>query len=57
MSHKLNQFYQEQLVKAGVSPFKAEQAAKILTLEELKLIGEIWDDWGAILAKFRSLAN
>lgn len=57
MSHKLNQFYQEQLVKAGVSPFKAEQAAKVLTLEELKLIGEIWDDWGAILAKLTSLVN
>lgn len=46
---KLKQLYQQQLVKAGVPPQKATQAAESLTLEELRLIGEIWLDWGIIL--------
>jgi hypothetical protein len=47
----IQQSYQAQLVKAGVSPQKAEQAAKSLSLEELQLIGEIWQDWGNLFAQ------
>ncbi len=48
---KLQQTYQEQLVKAGVSPQKAEQAAKGLSLRELQLISEIWQDWGDVFSR------
>ncbi|MGF1482179.1 MAG: hypothetical protein ACFB4I_22325 [Cyanophyceae cyanobacterium] len=41
-SERLKQFYQEQLVKVGVEPQKAEQAAGSLTKDELGLIGEVW---------------
>ncbi|MGK7877109.1 MAG: hypothetical protein AB4426_28595 [Xenococcaceae cyanobacterium] len=47
-SNKLEWAYREQLVKAGVKPQKAEQAAKTLTEEELQLISEIWSDWAVI---------
>lgn len=45
---RLKQSYVEQLVKAGVEPQKAEQAAKTLNIEELKLIGLIWPEWAAV---------
>lgn len=41
----LKQSYKEQLIKAGVEPQKAVQAAEKITREELNLIGEIWADW------------
>ena len=43
---KLEQSYKHLLVKAGVDFHKAEQAAKILTKEELQLISDIWPAWG-----------
>lgn len=46
---KLKQSYQEQLVKAGVEAYRAEQAAKVLTIEQLQLIGEIWPKWASNL--------
>lgn len=48
---KLKQSYQEQLVKVGVQPLKAEQAAKILSEEELKFISDRWPEWATVLAK------
>ncbi len=48
---KIQQSYQEQLIKAGVCPQKAEQAAKSLSIEELALIGEIWLDWGSLFTQ------
>lgn len=47
---KLQESYQEHLVKAGVSPQKAEQAAKALSLQQLQIISEIWEDWGNVVA-------
>lgn len=47
-TEKLEQSYKDQLVKAGVDFHRAEQAAKILSREELKLIGEIWPEWAAV---------
>ncbi len=47
----IQQSYQVQLFKAGVSPQKAKQAAKSLSLEEFQLIGEIWQDWGSLFAQ------
>lgn len=48
---KLQQSYQQQLVKAGVSQQKAEQAAKTLSVQELQIIGEIWQDWGKVVGR------
>jgi hypothetical protein len=48
---RLKQAYQEELVKVGIDPLKAEQTAKILSVEELKLIGDIWLTWANILTQ------
>lgn len=48
---KLKQSYQEQLVRAGVHPHKAEQAAETLTLEEFQLISEIWTEWATVVSQ------
>lgn len=48
---QLQYFYQNELIKAGVCPQKAEQAAKSLTSQDLMLIGEIWKQWALILAQ------
>ncbi len=50
---QLQQSYQQQLVKAGVSQEKAEQAARTLSRQELQIIGEIWQDWGKVVASLR----
>lgn len=47
-TEELEQSYKEQLVRVGVDPHRAEQAAKLLTGEELRLISEIWPGWGAV---------
>ncbi|ACK69665.1 hypothetical protein PCC7424_1217 [Gloeothece citriformis PCC 7424] len=49
--NQLEQFYCNELIKAGVDPNKATQAAKTMTEKELLLIGEIWEQWGNVLAK------
>lgn len=43
--------YREELIKAGVSPQKAEQAAQAVTSQELFMIGEIWGQWATILSR------
>lgn len=48
---QLQKSYQQQLVKAGVSQQKAEQAAKTLSVQELQIIGEIWQDWGKVVGR------
>lgn len=48
---KLQKSYQEHLVKAGVCPQKAEQAASSLSIQELQIISEIWTDWGSLLSQ------
>jgi hypothetical protein len=48
---KLEHSYRDQLVKAGVAFHKAEQAAKSLTSEQLKLIGEIWPEWAVTFSQ------
>ena len=47
----LKQSYKQQLVKAGVDFYRAEQAANILTWEELQLISEIWPEWAAAFSQ------
>ncbi len=37
----LKQFYSEYLVKVGISPYRAEEAARNLSGEQLRLISEI----------------
>lgn len=46
-TERLKQSYRNQLIKAGIAPHRAEQAADTLTPEELRLIGEIWPEWTA----------
>ncbi|MDJ0582734.1 MAG: hypothetical protein AB4060_14900 [Crocosphaera sp.] len=48
---QLQKSYQQQLVKAGVCQKKAEQAAKTLTVQQLQIIGEIWQDWGKVVGR------
>jgi exopolysaccharide biosynthesis polyprenyl glycosylphosphotransferase len=48
---RLKQCYQEQLIKVGVHPQKAEQAAKALSIDELRFIGDIWPDWANIFSE------
>lgn len=50
-ANQLEHFYRNELIKAGVDPNKATQAAKTMTEKELLLIGEIWEQWGNVLAK------
>jgi hypothetical protein len=52
----LKQSYKNQLVKAGVDSYRAEQAVKNLTKEELQLIREIWSDWAAVLTESEIIA-
>ncbi len=48
-TEKLKQSYKKQLIRAGVDSYKAEQAVKNLTREELQLIREIWSEWAVTL--------
>lgn len=43
----LKHFYKDRLIEAGVAQERAEQAAQILTSEQLHLISEIWPEWAA----------
>lgn len=48
---EINKFiksYQEQLIKAGVEPIKAEIASKNLDRDKLRIISEIWSDWALV---------
>ncbi len=45
----LKQLYQQYLVRFGVEPQKAEQAANILTEQELLLIAQIWPEWSTAI--------
>lgn len=47
-SIRLKKSYQKQLVRAGVPPQRARQAAASLTVEQLKLISDIWPEWAII---------
>ena len=49
MSRQLKKIYQAELIRVGVPLLKAEQAAQNITAEQLRLIGEIWEDWATIL--------
>lgn len=47
----LQELFQNQLVKVGVETNKAERAAKTLSVDELRLIGDIWPEWADIFSK------
>lgn len=47
----LQQSYYHELIKAGVCPKKAQQAAMSMSNEELKMIAEIWIQWAVVLDK------
>lgn len=51
---RLEESYKNQLIGAGVSFLKAEQAARLMTWEELRLIGEIWPDWAVTFCQAES---
>lgn len=52
---RLEESYKNQLIGAGVSFLKAEQAARLMTWEELRLIGEIWPDWAVTFCQAESI--
>lgn len=47
----LQQSYYNELIKVGVCPQKAEQAAMSMSQTELKMIAEIWSQWAVVLTK------
>ncbi len=44
-TNRLKQLYRQHLIRFGVEPQKAEQAANTLTEKELLFIAQIWPDW------------
>lgn len=54
---KLKQAYRQELVKVGVHPLRAEQTAKILSLDELKFIGDIWPTWADVFTQIERETN
>ncbi len=48
-SHTLQSCYTKELIKAGVKPQKAQEAAVAMTSQELLMIGDIWPQWAAVL--------
>lgn len=50
-TEKLEQSYKDQLVKAGVDLHRAEQAAKVLSKDELQLISDIWPEWAVVFSQ------
>lgn len=53
-TNQLEHSYCHELIKAGVDPNKAAQAAKRMTETELLLIAEIWEQWADVLAQSRT---
>ncbi len=51
MSLQLRKLYQTQLIQQGVPLSKAEQAAHHISLDQLKLIMQIWPHFSAIVAQ------
>ncbi len=52
---RLEESYKNQLIGAGVGFRKAEQAARLMTWEELRLIGEIWPEWAVTFCQAESI--
>jgi hypothetical protein len=50
-SNYLESSYCAELIKAGVEPYRAAQAAKSMTEKELLLIAEIWANWAKVVTK------
>lgn len=50
-TEKLEQSYKEQLIRTGVDPHRAAQAAKTLTWDELQFISDIWPEWAATCSR------
>jgi hypothetical protein len=44
----LKQSYRDLLVSSGICSKKATQACEDVTYDDLKIISEIWPDWGSI---------
>lgn len=47
----LKQSYKNQLIKAGVDLYRAEQAINNIKDEELQLIREFWSDWSVVFSQ------
>jgi len=52
---RLEESYKNQLIGAGVNLYEAEQAARLLTWEELRLIGEIWPEWAVTFCQAEAI--
>jgi hypothetical protein len=44
----LKQSYRDLLLSSGMCCQKAEKASEVVTYDDLRMIGEIWPDWGSI---------
>jgi hypothetical protein len=44
----LKQSYRDLLLSSGMCCQKAERASEVVTYDDLRIIGEIWPDWGSI---------
>lgn len=44
----LKQSYRDLLLSSGMCCKKAQKASESVTYDELKIISEIWPDWGSI---------
>ncbi len=59
-SDQLKQAYKEQLLRAGVEPHKAEQAANTVSSmnkQELQLLSDIWSDWAVAYSQTEHKLN
>jgi hypothetical protein len=44
----LKESYKDLLLSTGISSKKAEKASEAVTYDDLRIISEIWPDWGSI---------
>jgi hypothetical protein len=53
MLNQLQQSYEEQLIKSGVSVSRAKTAAMSLSESQLLMIQEIWRDWQPLTPSYQ----
>jgi lipopolysaccharide/colanic/teichoic acid biosynthesis glycosyltransferase len=48
---RLKQSYQKELIKVEINSLKIQQISKVLSVEELQIIGDIWPEWEKVVLK------
>lgn len=54
---QLKHSYQQKLVQAGIESHRIEAAVKNITIEELRLISEIWSQWALFSTENEAIAG